>query len=114
MGFDYKIIYKPGRDNTTVDALSTLPKELNAITCPQHEWLSIIHCEAREHPEMVAVKEAMARGASPNAKYQENDGLVWYKGRLVLPAVTQYKEYILREFHDTPVGGHSGGLHTYK
>lgn len=33
---------------------------------------------------------------------------------MVLPSSSQYKETIIREFHDTPVGGHSGILRTFK
>jgi hypothetical protein len=32
----------------------------------------------------------------------------------VLPATSQYKEYVICEFHDTPIGGHSDSLRTYK
>ncbi|XP_065621012.1 uncharacterized protein LOC136063911 [Quercus suber] len=46
--------------------------------------------------------------------YKIKDELLWHKGRLVLPSSSQYKETIIREFHDTPVGGHSGILRTFK
>lgn len=40
-------------------------------------------------------------------------GRLYLDGRLVLPQVSKYKDKLLREFHETPMGKHSGILQTY-
>uniref|UniRef100_A0A2N9HQL5 Reverse transcriptase n=1 Tax=Fagus sylvatica TaxID=28930 RepID=A0A2N9HQL5_FAGSY len=114
MGFDYEIVYRPGRENKAADALSRLHGELSAVSCPQHSWLEELHKEARTHPELMKLKHAIQQSSTTVSRYKEKDGLLWLQGRLVLPATSQYKEYVIREFHDTPIGGHSGSLRTYK
>ena len=41
-------------------------------------------------------------------------GQLLYKGRLVIPAASEWVTQFLQEFHSTPIGGHSGFLRTYK
>uniref|UniRef100_A0A2N9H8H7 RNA-directed DNA polymerase n=1 Tax=Fagus sylvatica TaxID=28930 RepID=A0A2N9H8H7_FAGSY len=108
MGFDYEIVYRPGRDNKAADALSRLHGALVAISSPQHAWLTEIHREARTHSEIVALKEEIIQQSKATSGFTERDGLVWYQGRLVIPATSQYNTHVIREYHDTPIGGHSG------
>ena len=114
MGFDYEIEYRPGCDNKAADALSRLHGELAAVSCPQHNWLKEVHKEACSHSDLVAIREAITRGDAAAERFKERDGMLWYQGRLVIPASSQYKLHIIREFHSTPIGGHSGVLRTYK
>lgn len=44
----------------------------------------------------------------------ERDGLLWNKDRLVLPPNSPHKEAVIHDFHNTPMGGHSGMFRTYK
>lgn len=46
--------------------------------------------------------------------YSWRHGLIFYKNRVVVPPNSDLTFKILQEFHDSPCGGHSGGLHTYK
>ena len=110
MGFDYEIEYRPGYDNKAADALSRLHGELAVVSCPQHNWLKEVHTEACSHSDLVAIREAIARGDAAAERFKERDGMLWYQGRLVIPASSQYKLHIIREFHNTPIGGHSGVL----
>ena len=114
MGFDYEIEYRLGCDNKAANALSRLHGELDAVSCPQHKWLKEVHKEAHSHLELVAIHEAIARVDVATEKFKERDGMLWYQGRLVIPASSQYKLHIIREFHNTPIGFHSSVLRTYK
>ena len=114
MGFDYEIEYRPGCDNKAADAFSRLHGELATVSCPQHNCLKEIHKEARSHSDLVAIREAIVRGDAAAERFKEREGMLWYQGRLVIPASFQYKLHIIREFHDTPIGGHSGVLRSYK
>ena len=62
---------------------------------------------------MVAIKEKISRDPALVPKFTEWGGLVWKRGRLVLPSTSQYKSKIIREYHDTPIGGHSGMIRIY-
>lgn len=114
MGFDYEIEYKHGRENKAADALSRLPRDLLAMSCPKPAWVDVIRDEACNHPDLVVTREAVARGDPSAASFTVKDGLQWHKGRLVLPSTSQHKKKIIHEFHNTLVGGHSGMLGTYK
>ena len=50
----------------------------------------------------------------PRQPYQWRNGLVCYNNCIVVPPGSPLIHRLLREFHDTPMGGHSGILRTYK
>lgn len=50
----------------------------------------------------------------PGLPYTIRNGLIFYKNRVVVPPKSQIPNQLLREFHDSPHGGHSGVLRTYK
>jgi hypothetical protein len=114
MGFDYDILYRLGRENMAADALSRMYSDLNAISCPRHSWLEELHHEAHSHPKLVALKKTIACETTTTTKFTEKGGLLWHHNRLVIPTSSQYKTYVIRKFHDTPIGGHSGVLQTYE
>ena len=91
MGFDYEILYRLSREIKAADALSWMYSDLNAISCPQHSWLEELHREAHNHPELVALKETIARETTTTTKFTEKGGLLWHHDRLVIPASSQYK-----------------------
>ena len=63
---------------------------------------------------MAATREAVARGYPSTASFTIKDGLLWHKGRLVLPSTSQHKQQVIHELHNTLVSGHSRNLRTYK
>lgn len=65
----------------------------------------------KELGEIVAYLQA---GQSSKARYSQLNGLLLYKGRVVLPKSSPWVTIVLKECHDTNVGGHSRFLKTYK
>ena len=114
MGFHYEIEYHPNRENKVSDALSRLQGEASAISCSMPTLLEAVRTEARTHPTLEFIKKALAQEDMCYKDYKIMDELLWHKGRLVLPSSSQYKETIIREFHDTPIAGHSRILRTCK
>lgn len=53
-------------------------------------------------------------GVLNNSNYQILDGKLWYKRRLVLPKESRFIPVILRECHDTKMGGYYDVLKTLK
>ena len=91
MGFDYEIEYKQGNENKAADALSRLPRDLLAVSCPKHAWVDVIRDEACNHPDLAATREAVTRGDLSAASFTVKDGLLWHKGKVVLPPTSQFK-----------------------
>ena len=85
MGFDYEIVYRPGRDNKAADTLSQLHGDLAAILLHQHSWFTEVHQEAHTHPEFVALKKAIDHESTKFPKFMVRDKLVWKQGQLVIP-----------------------------
>ena len=55
LGYDYEIVYKKGKENSVVDALSRQFEEestLLAISLPIPEWIEETHREWFSHPRL--------------------------------------------------------------
>ncbi|RVW48758.1 Transposon Tf2-8 polyprotein [Vitis vinifera] len=114
VGYDYEIVYKPGKTNQAADALSrnmTSPC-LNVFFVPQVQVWDEIRREANSNPYMQRIGQLATK--QPRQPYQWRNGLVCYNNRIVVPPGSPLIHRLLREFHDTPMGGHSGILRTYK
>lgn len=46
--------------------------------------------------------------------YMVDQGILRFKGRIVLPSNSSLTTAILKEYHDTPIGGHLGNFKTYQ
>lgn len=54
-------------------------------------------------------------GNRPQAKgYELVQGIVRYNGRVVVPPQSELVAKLLKEYHDSPIGGHSDEIKTYK
>ncbi|CAL1396383.1 unnamed protein product [Linum trigynum] len=112
LGFDYSIHYKTGSSNRVADALSRLPNGpwLDAITRPQSSFWDELRAAMENNPYLQEVRE---RALAPEVDhYAYRQGLVFYKGRIVLPPLSSLVTTVLKEFHDSPMGGHSGAQRT--
>ncbi|MBI0384594.1 hypothetical protein JBE27_52155, partial [Streptomyces albiflaviniger] len=65
------------------------------------------------HESIEGIKRRMSSGKVPGFSEDEH-GILWYKGRICVPAVTELKELILKEAHDTPYSIHLGGTKRYQ
>ncbi|KAA8524548.1 hypothetical protein F0562_010971 [Nyssa sinensis] len=114
LGYDYEILYHPGRENSTADALSRKPGSsiLYQIFLPQISLWEDIKEAAKEDPYI----QSMGRVAleQPGGSYTWRHGLLLYKGKVIVPGNAALKAKLLHEMHDTKVGGHSGVLRTFK
>lgn len=60
-------------------------------------------------PMMVKLQAA----GNPNSGYSLRQGLLCWKGRLVIPDNANLKQRLLQDFHHSLLGGHAGSLRTY-
>lgn len=114
LGYDYEILYKPGRENPAADALSCMTGSptLNALFVSQAQIWEEIKTAADGDAYMDRIGKLAA--TKPGLPYTKRNGLILYKNRVVVPPKSQIPDQLLHEFHDSPLGGHSGVLRTYK
>lgn len=59
-------------------------------------------------------KSISGQQADDKYNYSLENGCLLFKRRLVLPKGSYQIPGLLKEFHSSPIEGHSGYLHTYK
>ena len=58
----------------------------------------LIECQGQE-VEIVSIRDRVQSGTGDEGWTVHADGSLWYKGRVVVPQLTDLREKILREFH---------------
>lgn len=115
--YNFTIVYKSGHTNNAADSLShafDTPVELcNLITTGGVSWS--VFKEAIDKDEFLhKLKMDLEQKKTPVKGFELIQGVVRYKGRIVIPPQSQLVGKLLKEYHDSPVGGHSGEFKTYK
>ncbi|KAK2407034.1 hypothetical protein QL285_042695 [Trifolium repens] len=111
LGYSYEIIYKPGAQNRVADALSRVHEAAPhclTITIPHWDFIQELK---RSLQADVTIQELMTSiQASPSSypDYKVCQDLIFFKGKLFIPATSPMKQLLLEEFHSSPIGGHSG------
>ncbi|GKB86106.1 ty3-gypsy retrotransposon protein [Tanacetum coccineum] len=114
LGYSYTIEYKPGVENGVADALSQRPVGEPAVS--KFLTLSTIHLKYIQKlqelnlsdPFLVELHKKLNDGLLNQAEYTVKDGLLLFKGKLLIGRDPHLIQEILREFHCSPVGGHFG------
>jgi hypothetical protein len=115
-GFDYEIIYKKGKDNVVVDALSRKYEDEGSLFSPSFivpDWLQVIRQEWLHYPKSSHLIQQLQSNSPVSPGYSWLHDELRYKGRLYLSKQTKIKSMVLFEFHATPTVGHSGFTKTY-
>jgi hypothetical protein len=133
--YDLGINYHPGMANVVADALSrrshvsqlgvnSMPFEL----CEEFDKLNlriVANTEATETEGGSNLLQEISRGQVEDEKIQEikcnikeekspgfledEEGVLWYKGRICVPSIEELKDKILREAHESTYSIHPGG-----
>lgn len=106
LGYDFSIEYKSGKDNVAADGLSRVC--LMAWSQPQCSFLQDVRHEVAKDAKLQETMQACLNSTQPDANYRVQDGLLYWKGRLVVPAVDTLIQKLLLEYHSSPIGGHAG------
>lgn len=114
IGYDFDIIYRPGRLNSPADALSRVPA-LQSLTMAVTEFALIEKLRQlnTSDPDLLRLQQQLIEDSSslPNFTFQE--GLLLYRNRLVIPKDDALRQSLLHEFHASKIGGHAGIYRTF-
>ena len=123
--YNLEVHYHPGKTNIVADALSRkshqvgeTPLSLNHAEVLAHialtlELLEQIILEQKEDPEEIPhIRKLMAEGRGPHFSIDEQ-GVVRYKDRLVVPSNEELKRKILNEAHHSKLSIHPGSNKMY-
>ncbi|KAH9314191.1 hypothetical protein KI387_022818, partial [Taxus chinensis] len=117
LGYDFEIIYKKGKENVVVDALSWKDESITALLCAisilQEDWIDETRSKWRNDPTTQNLIHHLQNDPSMFEKFVLKGDALWYKDRLYLCKNSTLKNRILSKLHSSLVGGHSGFLKTY-
>jgi hypothetical protein len=115
-GYDYEIIYKKGKDNVVVDALSRKYEDegsLFSLSFIVPDWLQVVRQEWLQDPKSSQLIHQLQSKAPASPGYSWLHEELRYKGHLYLSKQSKLKSMVLSELHATPTTGHSGFTKTY-
>ncbi|KAL4571524.1 hypothetical protein LXL04_018284 [Taraxacum kok-saghyz] len=117
MGYHFSIAYKPGHENRAADALSRIHEGselLTMVSSPQ--WLDGANLldGYESDPKIQRIMQHITTDPLAYPKFALHNGRLYYKHKLVLPTNSPWIPQLLKEFHCSPSGGHSGYFRTYK
>ncbi|RVW13442.1 Transposon Tf2-2 polyprotein [Vitis vinifera] len=112
LGYEFVVEYKQGKENKVADALSRKMEDqkegkLYAITAPANTWLEQLRTSYAIDPKLQQIIKNLEQGSLASQNYKQRDRLLFYKGRLYIPASKELREQILYLLHSSPQGGHS-------
>jgi len=124
VGYDYQIIYRSGRTNSAADAMSRMPHNplllsitsstMNGISGPQFSLWEDLKQLNDIDPYLLALHQKLQQTLASMPHYKMQDGILFFKGRIVISPTSTLKNEILQEFHSSKFAGHFGILRTLK
>ena len=94
LGYDYEIIYKKGKENVVLDALSCLYEDampLLSLLVPIPEWLEVSHQQWFNDPPIAQLIHTLEETPHTTTKYTYKDDTLRYKACLVLISASVLK-----------------------
>ncbi|KAF8755941.1 hypothetical protein RHS01_04998 [Rhizoctonia solani] len=135
-GYNFQIVYRPGKQSGKPDALSQRSDHANippdaqtmlpnpvfanvALVTPEKELQRQIELSLDQDESLEEILQFLQNKskAPPSIKrafkdYKMEAGLLFYQGRIVVPDVGTLRTDLLRIFHNSPLAGHPGRQRT--
>lgn len=120
LGYSYSIVYKRGKENIAIDALSWLSAEnemiksdqlLKLVCQPLPDWLKQLREENTTDEWLGFMRQQIYEQLAPEG-FTENNGFIMYRHRYCVSPKSELRKQILGEFHGSKIGRHSGFYRT--
>jgi hypothetical protein len=113
LGYSFTVEYKKGSDNRVADALSRREgweedSSIFLLSIPAAAWVEDIKLEYQQDDRLKTILEKWNSNSLDLTKYSMHNGLLLYKGRILLGDNQQLKSQVLQFLHCDPMAGHSG------
>lgn len=106
LGFYFTIQYKSGKENVPADALSR--SIMMAWSEPTNQWLKKVVVVSQKDKRLKDLYDQCLTDKLQSPEYLIKDGLLLWKGRIMLPEDDDIINQVLLEFHSSKIGGHAG------
>ncbi|KAL4282814.1 hypothetical protein GQ457_16G014550 [Hibiscus cannabinus] len=114
LGYDFDILYRPGKSNAAADALSRISSsQFFAYSRQDFCFINELRVANKQHPELLKLHQQLENDPKSLTDYVVRDGLLFFRDRLVVPSDSNLRQQLLLEFHSSPIGGHSGVHRTF-
>lgn len=112
LGFDYEIIYTPGKSNVVADALSRVVETpeavFTAISICQPLILDQLRTFYMSNPVGQTLLNKFQQLGDASGHFSIKQGILYFKDRIFVPLESGLRPALLQEFHASVIGGHSG------
>jgi len=117
LGYNFDIVYKPGKENRRADSLSRRDDdgEINTLVYFPFwaDWQAIA-AETREDARLKKIVAELQEDPASHPGYSYSQNTLFYGNRLVVAETSGWIPQLLQEFHASPQGGYSGFYKTYR
>ncbi|XP_019459949.1 PREDICTED: uncharacterized protein LOC109359708 [Lupinus angustifolius] len=106
IGFTFDIKYRLGTSNRVADALSRCHSEESgqcySMTSVTPQLLDRLHSYYQTPAGQAVIQQNISD------QFHFSHGYLFYQQKLFIPAIEDFRLTLVKEFHETPVAGHSG------
>ena len=114
LGYNFEILYKPGKENRAADALSRRVEGAynSLVSFPAWEEGYQLLQEADKDSIFQKIKVDVGKDPLSRPGFAIQNGILYYKGQLVISSTSKFIPLLLQEFHGTRTRGYSGYYRT--
>ena len=115
MPYNFSIQYKLGSSNSAADALSRIPDNatLSLLSAPIIKNFEDLKEMVAADPFLSNIEHAFQQDPASYPGFSLVEGHLHCNGKLAIPIESTYVPMLLREFHNSAIGGHAGICRTY-
>lgn len=116
LGYNFTIEYKKGKENKVADALSRVKHwtSMLVVSNTTPTWVMEV---VRSYNQDEKVKDWITQCSvdkENNGSYSYRNGILRFKNKVVVGNATALRQELLKTFHSSELGGHSGERATYQ
>lgn len=116
LGYNFTIQYKKGKENKAADALSSV-KHLASMLIASSTTPTWVVEVVKSYSQDGKIKELIAQctvNKDNTTSYSYRNGILRFKNKVVVGNATALRQVLLKTFHSSELGGHSGERATYQ